>query len=154
MPLTILYLKIRRAFWRAMTKIRPFSHKTSDKRKSDKWLNKAIYRLVPVMGVEPTRYRYQRILSPSRLPIPSHRRFTFLLYTISAQMQEFYSGKRTGTGLSAVIPSAVTTQSTAKTSTPFSCASERAFANFGSVAEFAAKEPQPFIAITKRTQVR
>ena len=30
--------------------------------------------LVPVVGLEPTRYRYQRILSPSRLPIPSHRR--------------------------------------------------------------------------------
>ena len=29
--------------------------------------------LVPVVGLEPTRYRYQRILSPSRLPIPSHR---------------------------------------------------------------------------------
>ena len=24
--------------------------------------------LVPVVGLEPTRYRYQRILSPSRLP--------------------------------------------------------------------------------------
>ena len=30
--------------------------------------------MVPVVGLEPTRYRYQRILSPSRLPIPSHRR--------------------------------------------------------------------------------
>ena len=29
--------------------------------------------LVPVVGLEPTRYCYQRILSPSRLPIPSHR---------------------------------------------------------------------------------
>ena len=29
--------------------------------------------MVPVVGLEPTRYRYQRILSPSRLPIPSHR---------------------------------------------------------------------------------
>ena len=25
-------------------------------------------RVVPVVGLEPTRYRYQRILSPSRLP--------------------------------------------------------------------------------------
>ena len=31
--------------------------------------------LVPVAGLEPARYRYQRILSPSRLPIPSHRRY-------------------------------------------------------------------------------
>ena len=29
--------------------------------------------VVPVVGLEPTRYRYQRILSPSRLPIPSLR---------------------------------------------------------------------------------
>ena len=29
--------------------------------------------LVPVVGVEPTRYRYHWILSPARLPIPSHR---------------------------------------------------------------------------------
>ena len=28
---------------------------------------------VPMAGVEPARYCYQRILSPSRLPIPSHR---------------------------------------------------------------------------------
>ena len=30
--------------------------------------------VVPEVGLEPTRYRYQRILSPSRLPIPSFRR--------------------------------------------------------------------------------
>ena len=29
--------------------------------------------LVPVVGLEPTRCCHQRILSPSRLPIPSHR---------------------------------------------------------------------------------
>ena len=29
--------------------------------------------LVPVVGVEPTRYRYHRILSPARLPIPPYR---------------------------------------------------------------------------------
>ena len=29
--------------------------------------------MVPVAGLEPARYCYQRILSPSRLPIPSHR---------------------------------------------------------------------------------
>ena len=112
------------------------------------------YFLVPVMGVEPTRYRYQRILSPSRLPIPSHRRITFLLYTILFQMQDFYSENRTGTGLSAIISSAVTLQSTAKISTPPSFASRRAFANFGSVAKFAAKLRQPFMAMTKSTQAR
>ena len=36
-------------------KILPFSLKTSNKTKSDKWLNKASYRLVPVVGLEPTR---------------------------------------------------------------------------------------------------
>ena len=29
--------------------------------------------LMPVAGVEPARYRYHWILSPARLPIPSHR---------------------------------------------------------------------------------
>jgi hypothetical protein len=32
-----------------------------------------LYFLVPVTGVEPVRYRYHGILSPARLPIPSHR---------------------------------------------------------------------------------
>ena len=37
--------------------------------------------LVPVVGLEPTRCRHQRILSPSRLPIPSHRQVdTGILY--------------------------------------------------------------------------
>ena len=35
--------------------------------------------LVPVVGLEPTRCRHQRILSPSRLPIPSHRRGAYYL---------------------------------------------------------------------------
>ena len=30
--------------------------------------------LVPMVGVEPTRYCYHGILSPARLPIPPHRR--------------------------------------------------------------------------------
>ncbi len=33
-----------------------------------------VFIMVPVVGLEPTRCRHQRILSPSRLPIPSHRR--------------------------------------------------------------------------------
>ena len=37
--------------------------------------------VVPVVGLEPTRYRYQRILSPSRLPIPSHRPVVLAYYT-------------------------------------------------------------------------
>ncbi len=31
------------------------------------------FMMVPVVGVEPTRYHYHRILSPARLPIPSYR---------------------------------------------------------------------------------
>ena len=39
-------------------------------------------RLVPVAGLEPARYRYRWILSPLRLPIPSHRqnKLTYALY--------------------------------------------------------------------------
>ena len=33
----------------------------------------ALCDVVPVVGVEPTRYRYHGILSPARLPIPPHR---------------------------------------------------------------------------------
>ena len=36
--------------------------------------------MVPMAGVEPARYCYQRILSPSRLPIPSHRPVQVTLY--------------------------------------------------------------------------
>ena len=38
-------------------------------------LDKRDFFMVPVVGVEPTRYRYHWILSPARLPIPSHRRY-------------------------------------------------------------------------------
>ena len=34
---------------------------------------KQVLSLVPEAGVEPARYRYHRILSPARLPIPSFR---------------------------------------------------------------------------------
>ena len=35
--------------------------------------------MVPVTGLEPVRYRYRRILSPLRLPIPSHRQITLTI---------------------------------------------------------------------------
>ena len=38
--------------------------------------------LVPVAGVEPARCRHHRILNPARLPIPSHRHATQVLYTL------------------------------------------------------------------------
>ena len=41
--------------------------------------------MVPVVGVEPTRYRYHWILSPARLPIPSHRRTQVILYNKNAE---------------------------------------------------------------------
>ena len=37
--------------------------------------------LVPLIGVEPIRYRYHRILSPARLPIPPQRQATKLYNT-------------------------------------------------------------------------
>lgn len=38
--------------------------------------------MVPVVGVEPTRYHYHGILSPARLPIPSHRHLSDSFYII------------------------------------------------------------------------
>ena len=43
------------------------------KEKSRNPSNLGGFGMVPVVGLEPTRCRHQRILSPSRLPIPSHR---------------------------------------------------------------------------------
>ena len=42
---------------------------------------------VPVVGVEPTRCHHQRILSPSRLPIPTHR-LICCLYSILQACQK------------------------------------------------------------------
>ncbi len=39
--------------------------------------------LVPKVGFEPTRYRYHRILSPARLPIPSLRHNNYNLDNIA-----------------------------------------------------------------------
>ena len=35
-----------------------------------------LFFMVPLVGVEPTRYRYHGILSPARLPIPPQRRIS------------------------------------------------------------------------------
>ncbi len=43
--------------------------------------------VVPVVGVEPTRCCHQRILSPSRLPIPTHRLIPDYSTTYPAQNQ-------------------------------------------------------------------
>ena len=49
--------------------------------------------MMPAAGLEPARYRYQRILSPSRLPIPSRRRNQLYYYsTSSAVCQVFFDG--------------------------------------------------------------
>ena len=50
-----------------------FSLPTRRRQKKERQPTVAALFLVPVVGVEPTRYRYHRILSPARLPIPSHR---------------------------------------------------------------------------------
>lgn len=41
--------------------------------------------MVPLVGVEPTRYRYHGILSPARLPIPPQRHF------FSKRFESFFS---------------------------------------------------------------
>ena len=47
--------------------------------------------LVPVIGVEPIRYRYHWILSPARLPIPSHRHIWLFYYiTPNKKMQVLF----------------------------------------------------------------
>ena len=54
--------------------------------------------VVPVVGVEPTRCCHQRILSPSRLPIPTHRHLPhgkpmryFLLYSKSLPFASLFA---------------------------------------------------------------
>ena len=44
-----------------------FDRKLNQKEKTTKTVVLVV--LVPKVGLEPTRYRYQRILSPSRLPV-------------------------------------------------------------------------------------
>ena len=46
---------------------------TSFKKRTFVKKTKVRFLLVPVVGVEPTRYCYLRILSPTRLPIPPYR---------------------------------------------------------------------------------
>lgn len=51
------------------------------------------FQLVPVVGLEPTRCRHQRILSPSRLPIPSYRqRDCKILYTTLKRLASLFDG--------------------------------------------------------------
>ena len=59
------------------------SRQKSKKRTPKLTFQRSIYGVVPVVGVEPTRCRQQRILSPSRLPIPTHRRVELFYYTIN-----------------------------------------------------------------------
>ena len=46
-------------------------------KKSRKPCKNKAFGMVPVAGVEPARHRWQRILSPPRLPIPTHRQVYF-----------------------------------------------------------------------------
>ena len=52
--------------------------------------------MVPVVGLEPTRHRWQRILSPPRLPIPTHRHLYFQRPAPDA-LSEKSEGHRGGT---------------------------------------------------------
>ena len=44
---------------------------------------------MPVTGLEPVRYRYRRILSPLRLPIPSHRQMQNILYNTNQEKSSY-----------------------------------------------------------------
>ena len=59
---------------RDITKIHNFQIKGKKKKSPENVMFSRLLVMVPVVGVEPTRYRYHWILSPARLPIPSHRR--------------------------------------------------------------------------------
>ncbi len=68
-------LQFLRSFRRTKSATRSAASENSPHRRNHK--NNAprgcVIFLVPAAGVEPARYCYQRILSPSRLPIPSRR---------------------------------------------------------------------------------
>jgi hypothetical protein len=49
-----------------------------------------VFELVPVVGVEPTRCRHHGILSPARLPIPSHRHFICAGSDLRPQQHQVY----------------------------------------------------------------
>ena len=48
--------------------------------------------MVPLIGVEPIRYHYHRILSPARLPIPPQRRVTnlFIITHFVSKINPFF----------------------------------------------------------------
>ena len=48
--------------------------------------DRALYFLVPVAGLEPARCRHRWILSPLRLPIPSHRQTPCIVYNTFSQI--------------------------------------------------------------------
>ena len=54
-----------------------------------KRLAKQVVSLVPMVGVEPTRYRYHGILSPARLPIPPQRHILFVAISFPASDKVF-----------------------------------------------------------------
>ena len=57
-------------------------------------LSGASFQLVPVTGLEPVRCRQRWILSPLRLPIPSHRRVLPVHYTVwRRRLQDKFTGQ-------------------------------------------------------------
>ena len=63
-------LRQKFAFRQIDERVRPLNNGAKEKR-----TRRALFSflLVPLVGVEPTRYRYHGILSPARLPIPPQR---------------------------------------------------------------------------------
>ena len=66
-----------------------FFEKYSVKNKKDLCFSTKVF-LVPVIGVEPIRCRHHWILSPARLPIPSHRRLLRYYNSFGCKLQPLF----------------------------------------------------------------
>ena len=60
------------------------------RRKAGARAKRGVSELVPVAGLEPARHRWRWILSPLRLPIPSHRHRRYLVYSIRRKNSSAY----------------------------------------------------------------
>ncbi len=74
-----LFARLTRAFRKRKQRLRctSLTHYAETTKKDQPKADPSL--LVPVVGVEPTRYRYHWILSPARLPIPSYRHMTLTI---------------------------------------------------------------------------
>ena len=78
----------RTIFFTLQPSVRPPSQATTKKKREACYAS--LFFLVPVAGVEPARCHHQWILSPPRLPIPTHRRLQGTLYNM---ILDLFKGK-------------------------------------------------------------